>query len=179
MELWFFWEKKKRQYSKIPSLSIQILQYEFLGPIPLVEWGPPMEKLVYLILSRDKDKFNIIYAGQCEKTEEKSYFVQHSQFQCWIKQTGSEKSLYLAILPMFDSSDIQRQNVLTRIIQRYKPSCNADVVEPKPDYAVRESEPEKISCACCGAEMIFEKKLEKSTLYRCTSCGISDTRLNS
>ncbi|NND86232.1 MAG: hypothetical protein HKM23_02655 [Nitrosopumilus sp.] len=139
-----------------------------------------MEKLVYLILSRDKDKFNIIYVGQCEKTEEKSYFVQHSQFQCWIKQAGSEKSLYLAILPMFDSSEIQRQNVLTRIIQRYKPTCNADeIVESKPDYTVRESQPEKIPCACCGADMKSEKKLEKSTLYRCTSCGISDTRLDS
>ena len=45
-----FWEKKKRECSKIPSLSIQILQYEFLGPIPLDEWGPPMEKLVLLDL---------------------------------------------------------------------------------------------------------------------------------
>ena len=73
-----FWEKKKRQCSKIPSLSIQILQYEFLGPIPLDEWGPPMEKLVFLILSRDKDKFNIVYVGDCEKTDDKSFFVQHS-----------------------------------------------------------------------------------------------------
>ena len=160
-------------------MSIQILQYEFLGPIPLDEWGPPMEKLVYLILSRDKDRFNIIYVGECEKTEEKSYFVQHSQFQCWIKQSGSEKSLYLAILPMFDSSDIQRKNVLTRIIQKYKPTCNEGIEEIKPDYAVKTSQSDKITCACCGAEMKSEKVLEKSTLYRCTSCGISDTRLNS
>ena len=47
-------------------MSIQILQYEFLGPIPISEWGPPMEKLVYLILSRTKDKFDIIYVGDCQ-----------------------------------------------------------------------------------------------------------------
>ena len=37
---------------------------------------------------------------------------------------------------------------------------------------------DKITCACCGNEMHFEKKLEKSNLYRCNNCGISDTRLN-
>ena len=63
-------------------MSIQILQYEFLGPIKLDEWGPPMEKVVYLIFSRKKDSFNIIYVGDCEKTDEKSFFVQHPLFKC-------------------------------------------------------------------------------------------------
>jgi len=180
-----FWEKKNRECSKILSLSIQILQYEFLGPIPLSEWGPPMEKLVYLILSRDKDKFNIIYVGDCEKTDEKSFFVQHSHFKCWVQQSRSEKSLYLAILPMFESSNDHRRNVFNKIMTHYKPPCNsADVPESKPDYVVRKteepsSEQEKFSCPCCGSEMKPEKILGKSTLYRCTGCGISDTKLNS
>ena len=166
-------------------LSIQILQYEFLGPIPLDEWDPPMEKLVYLIMSRDKDKFNIIYAGDCQKTDDKSFFVQNSNFKCWTQQSGSEKLLYLAILPMFESSDDYRQNVLNKILIRYKPPCNSgDVPAPKPDYVVRKTpEPElpneKFSCACCGSEMKVEKILEKSTVFRCSGCGLSDTRLNS
>ncbi len=166
-------------------MSIQILQYEFLGPISLDEWGPPMEKLVYLILSRDKDKFNIVYVGDCEKTNDKSFFVQHSHFKCWVKQSGSEKSLYLAILPMFESSNDHRQNVLNRIMTRYKPPCNSgDIPEVKPDYVVRKSEkanpePEKFACLCCGSEMKPEQILEKSTLFRCTGCGLSDTKLNS
>ena len=54
----------------------------------------------------------------------------------------------------------------------------------KPDYIVRKSEnsvseSEKISCLCCGAEMKPEKVLEKSTLFRCIGCGLSDTRINS
>jgi hypothetical protein len=67
----------------------------------------------------------------------------------------------------------------------YKPVCNsADVAEAKPDYVVRKSEktnsrPEKISCLCCGSEMISEKVLGKSTLFRCTGCGLSDTKINS
>ena len=83
-------------------MSIQILQYEFLGPILLEEWGPPMEKLIYLILSRDKDKFNILYVGNCEKTEDASFFNKHPQHKCWIEHSGSEKSLHLAILPLFE-----------------------------------------------------------------------------
>ena len=166
-------------------MSIQILQYEFLGPIPLDEWGPPMEKLVFLILSRDKDRFNIIYVGDCEKTEEKSFFVQHPKFQCWTKHSASEKHLYLAILPMFESSTEKRKIVFNKIVSKYKPSCNSeDVSEIKPGYAVRTSddsdiESEKFSCPCCGSEMKPDQMLEKSTVYRCTSCGLSDTKLNS
>lgn len=162
-------------------MSIQILQYEFLGPIPLDEWGPPMEKLVFLIMSRDKDRFNIIYVGDCEKTDDKSFFVQHSGFKCWVEKSGSEKSLYLAILPLFDASKEHRENVLNKIKVGYKPPCNAgEIVEPKPDYVVRKSpDSEKFSCPCCGSEMKAEQFLEKSTFYRCTSCGISDTKLNS
>ena len=165
-------------------MSIQILQYEFLGPIPLEEWGPPMEKLVYLILSRDKDKFNIVYVGDCEKTEDKSFFLQHSQYKCWIKHSGSEKSLHLAILPLFESDSERRKIVFQKILAHYKPLCNsADIPESKPDYVVRKSEdknqePEKITCLCCGAEMKPEKLLEKSTLFRCTGCGLSDTKMN-
>ena len=122
-------------------LSIQILQYEFLGPIPISEWGPPMEKLVYLILSRSKDKFDIIYAGDCQKTDDKSFFTSHKKFECWLKQSGSEQSLHLAILPLFESSNEKRMNVIQKILSQYKPHCNSDdIPESKPDYVVRTSE---------------------------------------
>ena len=162
-------------------MSIQILQYEFLGPIPLDQWGPPMEKLVYLIMSRDRDNFDIVYVGDCEKTDDVSFFTQNTHFKCWMQHAVSEKSLHLAILPLFESGKEYRQNILNKIKNRYKPVCNSyETIESKPDYIVRSAkEPEKFSCPCCGAEMKSEKILEKSTLYRCTSCGISDTRLNS
>ena len=167
-------------------MSIQILQYEFLGPIRLDEWGPPMEKLVYLILSKDKDRFNIIYVGDCEKTEENSFFVQHSQFKCWVKESGSEQALHLAILPLFESSKEKRKNILNKIVSRYKPPCNSeDITETKPDYVVRSSDAadtpqsDAFSCACCGSEMKAEQILEKSTVFRCTGCGLSDTKINS
>ena len=165
-------------------MSIQILQYEFLGPIPLNEWGPPMEKLVFLIMSRDQDRFNIIYVDDCEQTDDESFFTHHPNFKCWVQQSGSKKSLYLAILPMFESSIDYRKNVINKIKIRYKPACNFDdVSKVKPDYVVRKKEEpitnEKFSCPCCGSEMKSEKILEKSTIFRCTGCGLSDTKLNS
>ena len=42
-----------------------------------------------------------------------------------------------------------------------------------------DKDPDKVTCACCGNEMKLEKELQKSNLYRCSGCGISDTRLNS
>ena len=174
----------KRKYSKISTLSIQILQYEFLGPIPLEEWGPPMEKVVYLILSREKDRFNVLYVGDCENTDDKGFFIQNSNYKCWMDNSGLEKSLHLAILPLFESSTERRKNVLNKILTHYKPVCNiADMPKEKPDYVVRKSdnsisETEQILCLCCGAEMKPEKVLEKSTLFRCTGCGLSDTKLN-
>jgi len=85
-------EKNKSQQPHLYSLSIQILQYEFLGPIKLQEWGPSMEKVVYLIMSRQKDSFNIIYAGDCEQTSDKEFFTSNSSFKCWTEKSGSEKS---------------------------------------------------------------------------------------
>ena len=172
-------------------MTIQILQYEFLGPIKLDEWGPPMEKVVYLILARNKDSFNIIYAGDCEKTNDRKFFLDNPNFKCWIQTAGSENSMYLAILPMFDSNQHSRKSILNKIILRYKPLCNPKEEPQKPDYSVRtkpefeeknytsSENPEKISCPCCGAAMKVEKVLKNTSLFRCTMCGLSDTRTNS
>lgn len=149
-----------------------------------------MEKVVYLILSREKDTFNILYVSDCEKTDDDGFFTSNSHFKCWIDKSGSEKFLYLAILPMFDSPDNHRKLVVSKIISQYKPLCNMhDMPDKTPDYVVRpKSEPdvtqnvsnsEKMLCPCCGSEMNLEKTLEKSSIFKCSQCGLSDTRLNS
>jgi hypothetical protein len=35
----------------------------------------------------------------------------------------------------------------------------------------------KMKCACCGAEMLPPRELEKTIIYNCKQCGLSDTRL--
>ncbi len=163
-------------------MSIQILQYEFLGPILLDEWGPPMEKLVFLIMSRDQDKFNIVYVGDCEKTDDESFFTQHSYFKCWVQQSRSEKSLYLAILPMFESTTDYRKNIINKIKIRYNPPCNFDDTSKiKPDYVIRKTDKsiksETHICSSCGSEMKSEQ-IEKSTVFRCTNCKSNNTKSN-
>jgi len=34
-----------------------------------------------------------------------------------------------------------------------------------------------MKCACCGADMSQDRKLEKTIVYRCKECGLSDSRL--
>ncbi len=138
-----------------------------------------MEKVVYLIMSRQKDSFKIIYADNCEHTSDEKFFTNHPSFKCWNDST-LEKSLYLAILPMFESGNDERKRISDSIIARYHPVCNEEIKEVKPDYKIRQkSEPPKTSCPCCGSEMKVDQVLEKTTIIRCTECGISDTRLNS
>ena len=117
-------------------MSIQILQYEFLGPVPLADWGPPMSKIVYLILRSKKDTFSILYADECAHTDDKAYFVQHERFKCWVENAGSENFLHLAILPLFDASDERRASILQKIVDHYMPPCNTRK-DTKPDYKIR------------------------------------------
>ncbi len=107
-------------------MSIQILQYEFLGPIRLEEWGPPMEKLIYLILSSDKDKFDILYVGKCEKTDDELFFTHHPSYNCWTQHMGYEKSLY------YWYNDYTRQSQQTnQIITGFNPQNILDFTGTK------------------------------------------------
>ena len=127
-------------------MSIQILQYEFLGPIKLSEWGPPMDRVVYIIFSKNKDVFNIIYVAESEKTESNDFFTKNDQFKCWLSYTGKEENLYLSIYPMWESNQPQRSQLVKKIISKYKPVCNevnddsqnsqttiAQTTEPEPE----------------------------------------------
>ena len=176
-------------------MSIQILQYEFLGPVKLDDWGPPMEKVVYLIFSRNQDSFKIVYVGDCEKTDKVDFFENNVNFENWIQTTGSKNSLYLAILPMFESNSSARQVIINKILRVYHPVCNTnEVKEKKSDYVIRSKldinpsnnsqknsteTKEKVPCPCCGEEMKVDQVLENTTVLKCTGCNLSDTRLNS
>ena len=98
------------------QLAIQILQYEFLGPIKLSEWGPPMDRVVYIIFSKNKDVFNMIYVAESDKTEARDFFTKNDQFKCWLSYAGKEENLYLSIYPMWESSQPERTQLVKKII---------------------------------------------------------------
>jgi hypothetical protein len=106
-------------------MTIQILNYEFLGPIRLSEWGPPMEEVLYLILSKSKEAFQMIYVGESGKTEDSEFFTKNEKFQCW-RSHASEQNLHLCIYPMWGSTQEERMRLVHKIIQKYNPACNSD-----------------------------------------------------
>jgi len=105
-------------------LTIQILHYEFLGPIKLSEWGPPMDRVVYIIFSKNKDVFNMIYVAESDKTEALDFFTKNDQFKCWLSYAGKKENLYLSIYPMWESSQPERNQLVKKIIAKYKPIYN-------------------------------------------------------
>lgn len=105
-------------------MTLQILSYEFLGPIKLSEWGPPMEQVIYILLGRSKDAFQMIYVGESEKSQDVDFFKNHEKSKCWTDAAGSEANLYLSIYPMWDSTPDERKRLTGKIIHKYKPSCN-------------------------------------------------------
>ena len=107
-------------------MTIQILHYEFLGPIKLADWGPPMSEVVFVILARNKDTFKIIYIDQLEKTNETDFFTNNKKFKCWLTYAGSEDNLYLSIYPMAGSDKEERQRIVKKALEQYKPICNVE-----------------------------------------------------
>ena len=107
-------------------MTIQILHYEFLGPIKLSEWGPPMEEIVYVLFSRIKDAFSILYVGESDKTNESDFFTKNEKFKCWVSHAGSYENLYLAIYTMWNSQKEEREQIVKKTITKYKPVCNME-----------------------------------------------------
>ena len=68
----------------------------------------------------------MLYASQVEKTEKTDIFTQDEKFKCWLQHAGSENLLYLAIYPMPDSEESDRERVVQKIISKYKPPCNIE-----------------------------------------------------
>ena len=145
-------EKEKKLGILSNLMPIQILQYEFLGPIGLSEWGPPMEEVVYILLAKNKDVFNIIYVGESGKTEALDFFTKNEQFKCWLSNAGGENNLYLSIYPMWESSQSARKQLVRKIVEKYKPVCNqvsedsentptntAKIIEPEPEPEVEDN----------------------------------------
>ena len=83
-----------------------------------------MDKIVYIIFFKDKDVFNMIYVGESDKTEARDFFIKNEQFKCWMSYAGREDNLYLSIYPMWESSKPQRNQLVKKILVRYKPVCN-------------------------------------------------------
>ena len=68
----------------------------------------------------------MLYASQVEKTDKPDFFVQNKKFKCGIQHAGSEAMLDLAIYPVPDSQESDRERIVQQIINKYHPPCNIE-----------------------------------------------------
>jgi hypothetical protein len=103
-----------------------------------------MEGVVYIIFSKNKDVFNMLYVGETGKTDAGDFFTKNAQFKCWLSHSGNEENLYLSIYPMWESSESQRKQLENKIISKYKPICNQSGENDQDMFSttVRTTEPE-------------------------------------
>ncbi len=67
------------------------------------------------------------------------------------------------------NSNIKRCYKGVKICPKVKATKSTNIL-PSLIYAV-------MKCACCGGDMIIEKDIGNSLLYKCAECGLSDTRV--
>jgi len=83
-----------------------------------------MEQVVYILLMRTNDTFQVMYVNECEKSQDVDFFQKHEKSKCWIDAAGSKEHLYLSVYPMWNSTPYERKRLANKIINKYKPSCN-------------------------------------------------------
>ena len=86
-----------------------------------------MDRVVYIIFSKNKDVFNMIHVAESDKTEAGDFFKKNDQFKCWMSYAGKEENLYLSIYPMWESSESERLQLAQKIVNKYEPICNQAV----------------------------------------------------
>jgi hypothetical protein len=109
-------------------MSIQFGDYLFDEPIPFGKWQPPKQPCIYAVLVHDpkvKPKpYTVVFFGESENLSDQSYFRSHIKYQCWVKQAGSEKNLYITHYRTPDAEPLTRKKILNALLNKYQPLCN-------------------------------------------------------
>jgi hypothetical protein len=69
-------------------------------------------------------KYRIIYFGESENLSQRGFLAGHHQYECFLKQAGSENNLYIGTYEMPNSTQDDRRNVEQSLIRQYDPVCN-------------------------------------------------------
>ena len=109
-------------------MAIRYGDYVFDAPAPVAPWSAPHVAGVYAILVADQTcqpmPFRVIYFGESRNMSARGSFRGHPRYPCWIREAGSEQSLYIAVYPMSESTPEQRRAVADRLISEIAPVCN-------------------------------------------------------
>jgi hypothetical protein len=104
-------------------MGIAISGIMFDGPYSLNDLDIPKGAAVYSVLYKQADNWHVVYVGETSDLNEKSINLHHKR-GCWIERAGSELNLYIAIYPMPDSIQRQRQRIQAKIKFENEPPCN-------------------------------------------------------
>jgi len=101
----------------------------FYGPYPISMWNPPHRAAVYAIMTKPDplnmpSSYRILCFGESDNLSERRFYRSHHKFNCLINYAGSEENLYIGIHLMPDSTLVERKEVESNLIDRYKPVCN-------------------------------------------------------
>lgn len=106
-----------------PPQFINVEGYYFSGPW-LLEKNEFIEvPVLYVILCKKNEGYDIIYIGQ---TEENEQLLRHEQYKCWVEncEQGS-KNLYLGtfLLPLEKYSPEEKKEIEEKLEERINPPC--------------------------------------------------------
>lgn len=110
-------------------MGIDLGGAEFEGPFQMEVWNPPRQAAVYAILTRQDPtakpaSYLPIYIGQSENLDERGFLRSHHKFGRWIREAGSTGNLFIAVHPMPNTTEADRQRIENQLILKFKPVCN-------------------------------------------------------
>ncbi len=110
-------------------MTINLGGAEFEGPFPMEDWNPPRKAAVYAIMTRQdptgrQASYLPIYIWQSENLDERGFLRSHHKFGCWIREAGSTGNLFIAVQPMPQSTEADRQRIENQLVFKSKPVCN-------------------------------------------------------
>ncbi len=102
---------------------------QFEGPNPAVKWSPPKRAAVYAIMaktdsSKTPNPYRAIYFGESSNLTDQGFWRRHSAYECFIKYAKSEANIFIGFHRMPGSIESQRQQIVRRLIDKFKPICN-------------------------------------------------------
>jgi len=110
-------------------MSIKWGQVNFEGPYRLDSWKPPYRAGIYAIMMKPDPQnkpntYKILYFGESENMSERGFYKNHHKYNCWLREAGSLRNLFIGYYLMPDSTLFQRKSLEQQLIDQYKPKCN-------------------------------------------------------
>jgi len=110
-------------------MTINWMNKPFNGPFSLNYWEPPNKPAIFAIMMKPEPQksptsFRILYFGKSFRLSDMRFYLKQKKLKCWTNYSQTTDNLYIAFFEMPKSSMDERENLLTKLINQYKPVCN-------------------------------------------------------